>query len=142
MAKLQPTRALRQFWKQLGWVDVRAEQHIYWQNGRRNRIRWYESGDLDDIYLIVHITPEWRAAVYAIRFRMFSHFHNFSLPTDSANRAAEAQRMATWFDRKWFSDATARREFRAMHPECANWTWRRIQQLSPVELQHALSDRK
>jgi hypothetical protein len=123
---------LRSLWRLLGWPDLHREQHSFARvSGRRNSdetITWYETGDLDDVCLIVNRSPVWCAAVYAIRFRIFSRWHEFDLSVDRAAQEAEANRLSPWLERRWFINRESRREYRKRNPECSRWTWRRIRE--------------
>ena len=120
-------RLLRSLWRLLGWADLHREQHSFDRvSGRRNSDEtWYETGDLDDVYLIVNRSPVWCAAVYAIRFRIFSRWHEFDLSADPAAQEAEANRLSTWLE---LINRESRREYRERNPECCQWTWRRIRE--------------
>jgi hypothetical protein len=123
---------LRSLWRLLGWSDLHREQHSFARlsSGRNSdeTFTWYETGDLDDVYLIVNRSPVWCAAVYAIRFRIFSGWHEFDLSADRAAQEAEANRLSPWLERRWFMNPDSRREYRKRNPECSQWTWRRIRE--------------
>ena len=52
---------LRSLWRLLGWSDLHREQHSFARlsSGRNSdeTFTWYETGDLDDVYLIVNRSP-------------------------------------------------------------------------------------
>jgi hypothetical protein len=123
---------LRSLWRLLGWPDLHRERRSFARiSGQRNSnetITWYESGDLDDVYLIVNRRPVWCAAVYAIRFRIFSGWREFYLSADPAVREAEANRLSPWLARQSFISRESRREYRKSNPECSHWSWRRVRE--------------
>jgi hypothetical protein len=125
-------RLLRSLWRLLGWHDLHRERHRFARVSlRRNSVdtfTWYETGDLDDVYLLVNRSPVWCAAVYTIRFRIFSGWREFDLSADPAAQEAEANRLSPWFEHRRFISRESRREYRNRNPECSRWTWRRIRE--------------
>jgi hypothetical protein len=129
-SKANELKTLRQFWRKLGWPNLHRGQHRLTAvpGGRESDelITWYESGALDDVYLIINRSPQWCAAVYAIRFRIFSRWHGFKLSADPVIQAVEAKRLSPWLERRWFIERGSRREYRRAHSENDKWSWQRI----------------
>ena len=100
--------ALRSFWTLLGWPDLHFERHkIPDIPAMRNSdpfVTWYESGDLDNVYLLIHHSPVWCAAVYAMRYRIFSGWHAFKPSPNPTVQVREAKRLLPSFERRWFID--------------------------------------
>jgi hypothetical protein len=124
--------AIRSFWKLLGWPELRFERrkitHVPVPPKCNPFVTWYESGDLDDLYLMIHNSPVWCAAVYAIRYRIFSCWHEFKLSSSPSVQAKQAKRLSPLLERRWFADRHSRREYRTVHPHCGGWSWRRIRE--------------
>ncbi len=121
---------LRQFAAMLGWHGLRELRHIVRDDApgisSGSVIRWYESGSVDEVLLQINVSPYYHAAVYALRYRLCTGWHRFTLYVDTRKVAPEAAKLELWLHRKWFTTIEKRREFRAKHPECCNYTWRRI----------------
>ena len=95
--------AIRSFCRILGWSRVRRKQYEipdHVARGSNPIITWYESGDLDDVYLLINREPEWCAAVYALRYRIFSRWHGFRLSADRAVQKSEADRLSPCLERR------------------------------------------
>ena len=123
-------RRLQQFAAMLGWRGLRELRHIVNDDEDRRSagslIRWYESGSRDRMFLQINESPCYQAAVYAMRYRLCTGWHAFTLYADARKQAIEAARLEGWLHRKWFTTIQCRREFRRRHPECCNYTWHRI----------------
>ena len=103
---------------------------------------WYESGittgrsDHFAFHINVGRMPrdECRAAVYAVRYRLVSGWHDFTLYHTESEIAGEAQRSAAWLHKDCFLSLAKRREYRMNHPECAGYSWKRIREERPDQL--------
>jgi hypothetical protein len=76
-------------------------------------------------------TTTYTAAVYAIRYRIYTGWHSLKLPCDVHCVDREADRLDSWLHARWFESLVSRRQFRTLHPECSAWSWKRIGQESP-----------
>jgi hypothetical protein len=125
-------KSLRSFWRLLGWSELNFGRHKITDPPEGHSfdpfVTWYESGDLDDIYLQINHSPVWCAAVYALRYRIFSRWHSFKLSSDPKVQSREAKRLSPWLEHRWFVDRDSRREYRGVHPECDRWSWERIRE--------------
>ena len=114
----------------LGWNDLQPHEHVVPADDPTPAagavIVWYESGTPDDITLQFNVAPSHRAAVFALRYRLFSHWHPFELYDDPASQHAEAERLTDSLHHRWFATRAARRAYRLQHPECAGYSWRRL----------------
>jgi hypothetical protein len=121
---------LKQFAAMLGWRSLREFRHIIKEDApgisAGTLIRWYESGSIDHMFLQINELPPYQAAVYAMRYRLCTGWHAFKLYPGARMQAKEAARLEEWLHRKWFTTIERRREFRRRHPECCNYTWRKI----------------
>jgi len=98
-------------------------------------ITWYISGrmvgDRNDCFLQINESPQgqtitYEGAVYAIRYRICTGWHNFSISPSADKLKREANRLAMWLAWDWFSNIEKRRLFRQTHPECTGISWRTI----------------
>lgn len=115
----------------LEWCPLERHIHVPDENQdteRRSAVVWYTAGSYDTAALQVNTHPELIACVFAIRFRLCSGWH--LLPTMNSEAAVrrEAERLKPWLHASWFRSPIMRRHFREQHPECADWTWRRIRE--------------
>jgi hypothetical protein len=138
----KPLPALRSFSRKLGWKSLRIQQHFSSVDDQRQFgvepvITWYVTGQFDgkpsDFFFQINEHPigqteTYCAAVYAMRFRICSGWHTFRIAVDDE---AELARLEPWLHRRWFESLTARREYRRIHPECATYSWTRIQKDGP-----------
>ncbi len=131
---------LKAWAKELGWADLqKLQKHVTTSQHVNTVITWYQAGQptggRNHLALQINENPigqarTYQAAVYAIRFRMCSGWHRLTLAaTDDI--CSEARRLRRWLDRSWFETIKGRREYRRMHPECANFTWRRLRDEGP-----------
>ena len=120
--------AILSFARQLGWTRLKRKVHVVPATGDEPRFTgiWYECGSIDDICLL--IDRSYSAVVYAMSFRIYSNRHSFVPYRSPARLAKEVSRLELWLHRRWFKEAKSRREYRQMHPECANWSWKRLEQ--------------
>ena len=80
-------------------------------------------------------TKTYVAAVYALRYRIYTGWHPFRLKPDGHCDADDLARLDGWLHRRWFDSLAGRREFRKLHPECSGWTWKRIgRERAPYEV--------
>jgi hypothetical protein len=128
----------------LGWSDLRMCEH---RGGSEagGATTWYESGPSDgvrnDFFLQINEAPSGQeltyvGAVYAMRYRLCSGWHAFTLRSTAldamnAEQAAEVALVDAWLHRRWYETAPMRREFRRLHPECAGYTWARVRNEGP-----------
>jgi hypothetical protein len=136
----KPFTSLTSFAKLLGWDDLRLYQHRGAAGDDANVATWYESGQSDglgsDLFLQINEAPAGQVstyvgAVYALRYRICTGWHAFTLYDDQERVAAEASSIAAWLHRSWWESAARRREFRRLHPECADYSWARIRAEGP-----------
>lgn len=110
----------------LEWPELRTHRH--------REITWYVSGQCEggrnDLFLQFNHTPKghdsYVGAVYAIRFRICTGWHPFTLKANEQPIEQVANQLEGWLRRRWFSAQPLRRTYRRMHPECAGYSWRRI----------------
>lgn len=133
-----PFVALNSFADALGWHKLRRYQQLLPVDGLCDEpqlVTWFESGCANgtgrQFCLMIQEYPIgneqiYTAAVYAIRFRIFTHFHEFQLSGDSQCDPAEAVRLEPLLHRRWFRSLAMRRKYRATYPEFADFTWERI----------------
>ncbi len=140
----KPLAALTEFAAILGWLGLRIYHHRCPQGDDSILTTWYESGVAEggrsDLFLQFNEIPTGQSltyvgAVYAMRFRICSGWHPFTL-YDDARMVAEATRMECWLHREWFETVAMRREYRRLHPECADYSWQRIRESGPPYDQH------
>lgn len=116
----------------LGWNGLKR----YESTDRLPPFVWYECGDNtgERDHFALHIsvgrrpTNACRAAVYAIRYRIMSGWHEFTLYRTTAEIEREARRLDGWLHRKQFSTTVLRRKYRLRHPECAACSWKRLRE--------------
>jgi hypothetical protein len=125
---------LRHFASLLGWESLEKHAHRIPERERRDRtmprtIVWYQAGRFNDIWLQINVLPALYAAVYAPRYRLCSQWHGFTVGSAAAARRAEAERLGSLLNRRWFVLPDARREYRRLHPECVGYSWRRIHEV-------------
>lgn len=101
---------------------------------------WYESGVAEgrrsDFFLQFNHAPHVDAdayvgAVYAMRYGICTGWHRFTLFTDPQRMQAEVAKVESWLAKRLFATLSSRRDFRRSHPECGNFSWRRIQEQGP-----------
>jgi hypothetical protein len=135
----KPLAALTQFAAALGWQGLRLNQHSWLDGDNPVITTWYESGTAEgtrsDLFLQVNEAPSGQTltyvgAVYAMRYRICSGWHPFTL-LPNAQLAVEASKVEAWLHRRWFETLAMRRDFRRLHPECTNYSWSRIQKQGP-----------
>jgi len=123
----------------LGWSGLERQEHVAtderFSHIAGQSIVWYLAGSYDDVAFQVNVTPSLRVAVFALRYRICSGWHAFKLHSDSvraqSEAEAEADRLDAWVHSRWFVSREARRMFRARHPECAGYSWRRLREVGP-----------
>ncbi len=138
----RPIAALRLFAGALGWSPLHAYQHEFPEGVEGARtIAWYESGLSDsgraDLFLQINehsigAVQTYEAAVYAPRFRLFTGWQKFRLTDDLQCDSSEADRLHSLLHRDWYVSLAARRKFRARHPECAGYSWKRIREVQSL----------
>src|SRR5689334_5149861 len=94
---------LSEFAHLLGWGQLRAYHHTVPLEARQTvglkRIVMYEAVAVENCLLTVNKLAGWKAAVYAIRYRIFSDWHPFQLGRTSKRRFEEAKRLHCWLAR-------------------------------------------
>lgn len=126
---------LRRLARLLGWDNLRRREHIPEGTTATHQLApisvWYESDPSETgVWLQINENPTWCATVYAVRYRICTGFHRFVLK-DKRQIEREAKRLATFLSREWFDSIESRRVFRRLHPECAGYTWDRLQRHGP-----------
>lgn len=129
------TLYLRRFAGMLGWRSIHAYEHIVRDSllvaSGLSLIRWYESGSLEDILLQINLVPDYRAAVYAIRYKLCTGWHKFTLHKERDSLQQEADRVRKWLARSWFTSQRMRQRFRELHPECSGYSMKRLREAGP-----------
>lgn len=135
--------ALQRFAAALGWSPLRIYQRTIDDDpivSAQRVITWYESGDCGNsrTYCCLQFnecpigqTETYTGAVYAIRYRLCTGWHAFTLYGSAKRMAEEASRLGSWLNREWFDSLPKRREFRKLHPGCVGYTWSRIRMHGP-----------
>ncbi len=135
--------SLHHFASELGWSELRLCQHTINDSAVAPEpfvTTWYESGEANggrsDFFLQINPTPThgiatYAAAVYAMRYRICTGWHSFTLGKTANDVVAEALRLECWLHRKWFDSLARRKQFRMLHPECANYSWARMRNQGP-----------
>ena len=126
-----PSSQLARLANLLGWPELRTCRH--------DDTTWYESGKSEggrnDLFLQINHSRRnqnsYFGAVYAIRYRICSGWHLFTLPTDDEAIVDVADRLDCWLNHKWFATLQMRRKFRESHPECKDFSWKRIRDEGP-----------
>lgn len=135
----------KRFAKMLGWQSLRRLQHtsrhFAGNSGPPDVFIWYEAGQIGnprtDCFLQLN---EWGAdstkvmysgAVYAVRYRICTGWHNIGPLQDEPSTTALAKEWQQWFDRRIFLSLRGRRQFRERHPECAGYSWTTIRRAGP-----------
>jgi hypothetical protein len=136
----KPLVELAKFAAALGWPGLHIFQHRWLDGDTPVVTTWYESGNSggfqSDFFLQINESPSGQicayvGAVYAIRYRICSGWHAFTLYDTAEQQAAEASKLDAWLHRRWYDTLKMRREFRRLHPECANFSWSRIRSDGP-----------
>ena len=137
----KPVDQLQRLTRLLGWrFRLQLHQHRIHENdgasGHRGKIlTWYEAGvatgGRQDCFLQINESPQgqtvtYTGAVYAIRYRICSGWHEFRLFSSDDDLQREAARLAPWLAWDWFATIEKRRAYRLAHPECAGKSWRTI----------------
>ena len=139
----KPFTSLQRFAAALGWSPLRIHQHAIDNDPTVSTsyvVTWYESGDCGnprtDCFLQINEHPigqtrSYSGAVYAIRYRLFTGWHEFRLHRSKRELAAEVSRIGDWLSRDWFDSLPKRRQFRDFHPECTGYTWSKVARVGP-----------
>lgn len=126
----------------LGWRNLREHRYVvdrdvpHLQKGQV--IRFWYAGSYDDVAFQINENPPWYACVYAMRYRICTGWHRFTLHRNQSRLESEARRLREFMNCSWFAMTAKRREFRSLHPECANYTWRRLREEGPPYYYHGL----
>jgi hypothetical protein len=144
----KPQVELARFSAALGWPGLRIFQHRYLDGDAPVVTTWYESGESGgfrtDFFLQINEAPSGQTltyvgAVYAMRFRICSGWHPFTLYDTAEQQAVEASKVDVWLNRRWYDTLGMRREFRRLHPECANYSWARLRRQGPPYSQDGMA---
>jgi hypothetical protein len=139
----KPFIALQKFARLLGWSPLRVYQHTITDDPTTTYsyvVTWYESGDSGnprtDCFLQFNESPigqttKYQGAVYAIRYRLCTGWHDFTLHRNERRLVAEAARLERWLSREWFNSYEGRTQFRQLHPECTGFSWKKIREVGP-----------
>jgi hypothetical protein len=123
-------RYLREFAGALGWRHLKRYEHqipvLESTVHTFTSIVWYESGSMERVFLQINESPSYRAAVYAMRYRLYTGWLRLDLGNTVEAAGVQADRLHGFLAREWFTSLDKRRAFRRMHPECTGWTWKRI----------------
>ncbi|MCE9545808.1 MAG: hypothetical protein K8T25_09870 [Planctomycetia bacterium] len=121
---------VRTFAHALGWSDVRECRHTFPKDIQPQypykTLVWFEVGEFPDCFLQINLRGGWKAAVYAVKYRICTGWHPFVLGRTEKRLTREAERLNEWLALAWFSSPAKRRKFRLLHPECANYSWPKI----------------
>jgi hypothetical protein len=120
--------------RRLGWPKSQLCRSLEVSgNGGPLKLRHYFSiGEMDHpLYLQVNLEGEAHpllamVGVYAMRYRLCSGWHGVLLHESPDELVAEADAAACWVAGKHFDSAAARKAYRAAHPECSGWSWKRL----------------
>lgn len=134
--QVQVLPALRRFAIGLGWKDLELRQFGFVDKKTDTAVitTHYESRDRS-AELLIREFPRgqylvYQVAVYAIRYRLFSGWHDTRLTRRIECDQHEVRRLAPWVHRRHFSTARGRERYRLLHPECRGFTWDRIREVS------------
>jgi hypothetical protein len=115
-----------------GWQGLREHQHSFTaKEGSRTpalRITWYDTNPPDarsGCFLQINILPSLCAAVYAVRYRLFTGWHYVAYGDDAVRRD-EVARLDSRLHNRWFTSPERRRDLRRAHPECAGFSWKKL----------------
>jgi len=126
---------LRLFARFLEWENLQEYRHKAERtvpNLRKGQIiRCWCSGSYEDLALHINENPPWYACVYALRYRICTGWHWLYPYKDQRKLMREAKRLYGLLGRSWFTSAQRRREFRLIHPECADYSWSRLRKEGP-----------
>ena len=119
----------------LGWPAIKEERRILEPRPERDEPRreivWYEGHSKHGLTIIINRQPCWNCAVYALRYRLFSGWHEFALGRTSTQLLMEASRLESTVAHEWFATAQGRCEYRKNHPLSAGFTWEKVRALRP-----------
>lgn len=120
------TTQIRKWAASLGWTDLKKWTHsIPHPTGKLppDLITWFECHLPNGAFLQINLRPRLQAAVYALKFRLFTGWHPIS-PQERVTRPTTDP-----LDRlrvKWFQTPAARARFRIRYAECAGFTWNKV----------------
>lgn len=139
---------LQQFIGKLGWQGLHRDECPDSQSASERLDRYfYRIGEMDDdIYVQINSQSEqhphlFAVNVYAMRFRICSGWHGFMLAASSDHQQAEVPKVWQWAANEHFRCQASRRMYRRDHPECAGYSWRRIQMEGPPYWQSTCYER-
>jgi hypothetical protein len=130
--------SIEDFYSDLGWTRPRRLSFTLPRSEVRRsssrKIVWYESGERDYYVLQVNTTPRWFAAVFAIRYRIFTGWHKIPQFPVIRFPTSRLELMSELFHVSHFATVTGRRQFRVHHPEAGGFSWTKIRTLGPAIL--------
>ena len=122
------------FSQALGWGELQKFRKTLDDS---RAVVWYVAGDSNGsrthCALQINEYPlgsseSFSAAVHCIRYRICSGWHSF-VCAGGSQAAAEADRLRSWLSREWFTTAERRRAYRLAHPECTEYTWKKLREV-------------
>ena len=120
------TSQLRMYAASLGWNALTKHAiSVPHRIGKQppTRITWFQSYLPNDAFLQINLLPRPQAAVYALKFRLFTGWR--PIPTPKRPPRPADNRLDR-LHAKWFQTPAARAQFRTRYPECAGFTWDRV----------------
>lgn len=115
----------------LRWKNMKQHRHVFPPEVRdqfsNKSIVWFEAGAFPECFLQINLLGGYKAAVYALKYRICTGWHPFVLGSTPQRIRAEARRLHSWLAADWFESPASRRALRKLHPECANYTWGRVE---------------
>ncbi len=120
------TTQIRKYAASLGWTALKkCTTSVPHPSGKRppTHVTWFMRHLPNGAFLQINTRPRLQAAVYALKFRLFTGWHPIS-PRKRVSRPT-----ADPLDRlraTWFQTPAARAKFRTRYPECSGFTWERV----------------
>jgi hypothetical protein len=127
MMHYMTSRQIRKFASMLDWQNLKEMRHVM---DTETEIVWYESVHGHNL-LQINTIPCLCGCVFALRSRICSGWHEIAISGDTKQIREEAARLSEWLHRSWFELKERRREYRSIHPECANYTQSRLREDGP-----------
>lgn len=93
-------------------------------------ICWYES---DDGYIMsqINLSPLVHMGVFALRYRLCCAWIRLPVPENDAGQSRVWASLRGLLHYDNFSTLNGRRNYRIHHPECNNYSWKRIREIGP-----------
>lgn len=116
--------------RELGWPPLRMRSHRLPRHVSRSRqpaeIVWHESTHPLGITLQINEGPAPCACVIAVKYRLFTGWHELGDMATRRSVLALAKRLRPWLHVSCFRTAHQRALYRKRHPECAGFTWAKL----------------